>query len=559
MNRAMLAFLVVIAVLLLVAFLSLFMGERRNRRRTLEEISEKWGKKGSLHFYRNVLAGLSAYSQDKGKENVDDITWRDLDLDRLYRDFNTARSSCGDCVIYDRLRHPSFSREELEEIDRLASYFDQHEEERIQLQLILSDIGRDEEQAICEQLKEAEGAEPIGGRGYVVLSLLTLADIVFFFFSPLAATLLFIPLVAVNITLSLKMKDSTEGAVTAFQALLRLLKAADEMEKLNIEAVSDYGKALKKYRNELSDFRRGAFLVTGRNRYAEGPGEAILQYIKLFFHVDLIKFDQMLGAMKSHSEASFGLMENLGFLDMTIAAASYRLTLPVWTRPVFQDTDEACLDIRDMVHPLIKNPVSNSVCLKGGSLITGSNASGKSTFLRNVAISVLMAQAFDTAPAKSYRGNFLTVMTSMALTDNLENGESYYVVEIRSLKRILEAAKRPSPLLTIVDEVLRGTNTIERIASSSQILKALLRPYVISLAATHDIELTYMLEDLYTNYHFEETIGSGDVVFDYKLKDGRSVTRNAIRLLETYDYDAGIVTAAAASAACFEETGEWKL
>ena len=146
----------------------------------------------------------------------------------------------------------------------------------------------------------------------------------------------------------------------------------------------------------------------------------------------------------------------------------------------------------------------------------------------------------------------------MALRDNLEGGESYYIVEIKSLQRILEECKKDQPVLCIVDEVLRGTNTIERIAASSRILKYLQRPEVLPLAATHDIELSYILEDCYTNYHFEEEIIDHDVLFNYQLKKGRATTRNAIRLLEMIGYDKKIVTEAQQAAQKFEKTGVWE-
>jgi DNA mismatch repair ATPase MutS len=107
--------------------------------------------------------------------------------------------------------------------------------------------------------------------------------------------------------------------------------------------------------------------------------------------------------------------------------------------------------------------------------------------------------------------------------------------------------------------VLRGTNTIERIAASSQILKSLSAANVLSFAATHDIELSYILERIYTNWHFEEEIQEHDVVFNFHLKTGRATTRNAIKLLEVLDYDPAIVEGAREAAARFEQTGEWKL
>ena len=148
-------------------------------------------------------------------------------------------------------------------------------------------------------------------------------------------------------------------------------------------------------------------------------------------------------------------------------------------------------------------------------------------------------------------------MTSMALRDDLESGESYYIVEIRSLKRILDESKKDGNILCIIDEVLRGTNTIERIGASSRILGMLKKENVLPFAATHDIELSYILENLYENYHFEEEVGDSDVTFNYLLKKGRVTTRNAIRLLEMIGYDQEIVKQANKAVEEFEKTGIW--
>lgn len=105
--------------------------------------------------------------------------------------------------------------------------------------------------------------------------------------------------------------------------------------------------------------------------------------------------------------------------------------------------------------------------------------------------------------------------------------------------------------------MLRGTNTIERIAASSRILGNLRKPNVLSFAATHDIELSYILEALYENYHFEEEVGKEDVTFNYLLKKGRVTTRNAIRLLEMIGYDSKLVKQAKDAVESFEKTGIW--
>ena len=107
--------------------------------------------------------------------------------------------------------------------------------------------------------------------------------------------------------------------------------------------------------------------------------------------------------------------------------------------------------------------------------------------------------------------------------------------------------------------MLRGTNTIERIAASGQILKSLSRENVMCFAATHDIELTHMLEKQYSNYHFQEEVVENDIKFDYILYSGRAVSRNAIKLLGVLGYENYIIEDANKSAENFLGTGIWSL
>lgn len=155
----------------------------------------------------------------------------------------------------------------------------------------------------------------------------------------------------------------------------------------------------------------------------------------------------------------------------------------------------------------------------------------------------------------------------MALRDNLQGGESYFIVEIKSLKRIVDAAGteaesadgKDAPILCFIDEVLRGTNTVERIAASAQILKSLAEKGALCFAATHDVELTHMLEPFYENYHFEESYEEGDISFSYRLLQGRAQSRNAIRLLSAIGYAPEVVRQAEESAGRFADTGNWSL
>ena len=284
-----------------------------------------------------------------------------------------------------------------------------------------------------------------------------------------------------------------------------------------------------------------------------------MDYIRVATHIDLLKFNSMLEEIKQNAGEIDNLVENIGILDALISVASFRESLPFYSLPELRETEEAFIEVKDVYHPLIVEPVANSITEDRNVLITGSNASGKSTFLKTVAINAVLAQTVNTSISTFYRASFFQIYSSMALKDNLQGNESYYIVEIKSLKRILSHADEDIPMLCFVDEVLRGTNTIERISASAQILKSLSKKQVLCFAATHDIELTHMLENEYSNYHFQEEIQENDILFNYELYRGRAVSRNAIKLLSIIGYDKAIIESAEQTATHFLKTGEWRV
>ena len=218
----------------------------------------------------------------------------------------------------------------------------------------------------------------------------------------------------------------------------------------------------------------------------------------------------------------------------------------------------AILKAEGICHPLVSEPVANSITADRPVLLTGSNASGKSTFLKTLAVNAILAQTVHTVLADAYEASYFRILSSMALRDDLAKKESYYIVEIRSLKRIMDASEGQYPLLCFVDEVLRGTNTAERIAASSRILRYLAEKHALVFAATHDLELTSLLNDVYENYHFSEQVRDDIVVFDYRLKPGKANSRNALKLLKMMDYPKEITDSANTAVEQFLTTGEWQ-
>lgn len=209
-----------------------------------------------------------------------------------------------------------------------------------------------------------------------------------------------------------------------------------------------------------------------------------------------------------------------------------------------------------MYHPLIRNPVKNSSHLDKMTLITGSNASGKSTYMKAVAINAILAQTIHTVHASNWSMKPSYVLSSMAIQDNIIDGDSYFIAEIKSLKRIIQTIQSGIPCMVFIDEILRGTNTVERIAASASVMEWLTKHPGMTMIASHDIELTTMLGE-FNNYHFRETVQNDSVYFDYKIHPGPSTTKNAIKLLELMDFPFSVTKSAYGWTKRFEEIGEW--
>ena len=339
--------------------------------------------------------------------------------------------------------------------------------------------------------------------------------------------------------------------------MLQLVRYGETIGKERIPELEPYLKKLNEGIRPLLSIKRKSLLIGSSTTYSTGLGDLILDYMRMLTHVDLIAFGSVLKQVKHQVGSVEKLADTLGFLESCIAIASWRESLPYYTCPKLSHGEGAFYQAEDMYHPAIMEAVPNSISEKNCVLLTGSNASGKSTFLKVAALCAILAQTVYTVPARHYQAYYYRVYSSMALRDNLTARESYFVVEIKSLKRILDSINEETPVLCFIDEVLRGTNTVERIAASAQILKSLAGKNVMCFAATHDVELTYLLEGIYHNYHFTEEISESDIHFPYELKKGPAQSRNAIKLLHVMGYDSSITKEAERSAARFLEEGIW--
>ena len=191
-------------------------------------------------------------------------------------------------------------------------------------------------------------------------------------------------------------------------------------------------------------------------------------------------------------------------------------------------------------HPLIqKNKrVNNDISIPDDEhlmLVTGSNMAGKSTYLRSIGVNIVLAFAGSPVCAKSFSVSYVKLMSSMRITDNLEESTSTFYAELKKLKTIIESVNAKEKIFILLDEILRGTNSLDRHTGSKALIRQLMEKKAAAIIATHDLELAtdpgaYASHLL--NYHFDVQVNDEQLFFDYKLKPGICNSLNASLLMK---------------------------
>ncbi len=210
----------------------------------------------------------------------------------------------------------------------------------------------------------------------------------------------------------------------------------------------------------------------------------------------------------------------------------------VWCMPEVKNPEECMLQVQGGYHPLIQEEkaISNSIQATASSnILTGSNMSGKTTFLRMLGSNMVLLKAGAPVCAKQMSSSILALYTSMRVHDEVQKGISTFYAELLRIKEMVEYCNKKIPMIVFVDEIFKGTNSIDRIYCAKEVIRKLHCPWVISFFSTHDFELCDLDKDPFVhaiNYHFEEYYENDQICFDYLLKEGKCITTNARALMK---------------------------
>ena len=481
------------------------------------------------------------HTRDDLQGYVDDRTWTDLGMDEIHDRTDVCFTMAGRNELYRILRHSLPPADRLgERLSRSAAFRDDtvHRE---RIAGVLSAIGEE---------RDADPAARLWGDAvkpdrlyplFVAMTLLAVASI--FVIATLGPTIGLISIAGVffvNMWIYFRKAKHISVYIPALRVLSRMINASD-----GLPGMEDLRKA--------TTGTRGAFrwLLTGAPNPVPTTGqdltEILLLYLKIFFLIDLIAHDRIVKHILTNRDAYRTLYQAIGSLDAAFALASYRARREMTCDAIDNGTaeDARTLELDGAYHPLIKDAVSNSVQLsQPGAIVTGTNMAGKSTFLRTIGINVLFAQTAGFAFATRYRAGRFRVFSSIEKHDDLAEGKSFYYDEAERIYRMIEEVDAGVPALLLVDELLSGTNSLERESASMAILHYLSERSALTIAATHDVTIAHGVEDRYALYYFTDSADENGLTFDYHIQKGVVKTRNAIKLLRLIGYPEDVITAA---------------
>ena len=540
----------VYGIFLILALLapSLYLFWTRKRKATLlNELRSNWGlPKSSSSATDFEKVGL--YDRLKtadANSGLDEKTWSDLNFDSIFEYLDRTSSRVGQQFLFHLLKKPQFKEEPLLKLERLINRFnDANLREGIQLELhrLSHKDALFLPYLLFEELPQRLRRYRFV---YLTLSIAALASVAGAFFS-VGFRFVAVLLVVSNMLTSLYYRNQLQGFIQPLRLLNVLINTCRRItNRFEDTEISEQTKKLEAEVSNLSGLRRKTALL-GLDRETDDLSSAIYGYLNMAFLVDVNCFAFAVEDLRKKRESVIALYEELGYLDTAISIASVRHGNTRFTKPVFLEPVKACR-LRQLYHPLLASPVANDLTVNRKSiLLTGSNMSGKSTFIRTVGVNAILAQTIHTCFAQEYQAPFLDVKASMGASDSLTESKSHYLAEVQSIRVLVLSAQSGRQSLFLIDELFRGTNTIERVAAAKAILDYLNSSHNIVMAATHDIELAALLDQRYESHHFREIISNQQMTFDYKLQPGTSSTRNAIAILEMYGYPRPVVTEALA-------------
>jgi hypothetical protein len=537
--------LVVIACIVIVFYVYDYYDKRRAAEKNLERIKNKWGRPINSRRNFKMIAAYLNNVEDPAK--ITPQISEDLDLNEVFNYLDRTNSKPGKQYLYKHLHTPCTSFDALFDFDKKVESLNISRPDLELIELVLTDLNSSDAYYLADLFaREHESLIPALMGLYVRISwlaIVALAVSLALLFNPVCLIVL-IALLVGNVVLHYVLRNRISSYTRSLPQLTLLNRVARRLLK-KVKTIND--DQVKQSLMRLGGLARTLKLVSFESKFAanrESMTYAVYRIFKVMFLLEPLMFISSVKRVNKFRADIETVFKYVGEIDMLVSIISLRQGLPFYSKPVFY-TDNMRMDITDMFHPLIYNCVPNSIHTRTdeGVLITGSNMSGKTTFIRSIALNSLLAQTLYTTCTREYKAPLLKIQTSIRTTADLGEFKSYFQAEAHSILDIINQSSQDEPVksLILIDEIFKGTNTIERVAAAKSVLTYLTDNKNFVFVSTHDLELAELLDNEYAVYSFEESVSDTRLIFDYKMKTGVLKNKNGIAILETIGYPESVV------------------
>ncbi|MCX6954524.1 MAG: hypothetical protein NTV51_20415 [Verrucomicrobia bacterium] len=513
----------------------------RDRQR-LADLRQAWGQPVARERPTDLIALFHRHAASLAKPSViDDSTWSDLGLDEVFATIDRTTGMPGRQVLYHRLRTYETDPAVLAERARQHGIFRRDATARERIQLLMTRLdGAGAAYLVPLLVRELPPAPPAAWL-FLLLSALTPACLVGMFF----LHALFLPallLVCINVVIYATYGQKILPHFTGFSQVVALLATAKELGQLpDSHALPPLAKLRGSSALITTVQKQLGWLAMDRTSLPELI-QALFGYLNMLCLLDTVVFLHAIRSLRTHRQTLVEVFEAVGALDASIAVASYLESVPGACVPNLVASRH--LDVTGLYHPLIPAAVANDLALTDRSaLVAGPNMAGKTAFVRTLALNLVFAQTLHFCLAQRAILPRAIVRSAIRREDALVEGSSYFFTEIKQVLGFTQAPADGPLHVFLIDEIFRGTNTVERIAASAAVLRHLAQHHIV-FATTHDFELQDLLADTYALYHFSDQVVDGRYGFDYRIRPGPVRSRNAIKLLELSGYPPSIVAEA---------------
>ena len=537
----------IIAILLLpfIVILISHLKSKARQKAKLAEIKERWGKPIIAgRNFKLISNYLTAYG-DTSEIAADTAT--DLDIDSVFEFIDRTNSKPGQQYLYRQLHSPQISENYFTTLESRIHHLTTNTDIREATELKLSQLGGNDAYYLPELFKKPHRSVfPSIGNMYISIAPFLIIGVAFSLFivpNQFMLILLLVLMIA-NVVIHYSNKTQMMSYTHSLPQLLVLQRVA---AWLNNHGLLDAGENTRTSLTNLGKLKKSLNFISLQNKASVDPTDMaylVSEWFKMFLLIEPLVFIKSISKVNKYLNDIKVIYEAVAEVDIAISIQSVRDGARHYCIPQLT-TGNSNIVIKDLYHPLIENYVSNSISIdnRQGVLITGSNMSGKTTFIRSIAINALLAQTINTSFATSYQAPPLKIFTSIDMTDDLGDNKSYFQAEALAVKNIVDQtlASKPTNSLVIIDEIFRGTNTIERIAAAKAVLSHFIQNQSFVFVSTHDLELAELLGNDYKVFSFEEVIGDDRLVFDYKIKEGLLKNRNGIAVLKGVGFPESII------------------